>query len=272
MTFEKIIEAIPDKPYYLDETSEIAIYCADCRLVLPYISDKSIDLVLTDPPYETMLKWEGIGTTARMGMGKKGTSADAPSKFFKVIRNSELPFFLKEFYRILEMKRHCYVMCDDDTLPYIFQCLGKGWHCPEGCLHWYGEEDEPFTKFTNLKLLIWDKELLGMGYHYRCQYEFIIMLDKGKNRRLKDLTKPDVLRFKRYNGEVPTEKPMRLFELLIYQSSNESEIIIDPFLGSGTTLACAKRLGRKGIGIEIEERYCRIAKDRLAQPSMRLEI
>ena len=51
MTFEEIIGAIPQKPYFRDETAGIVIYCADCREILKFIPDKSIDLVLTDPPY-----------------------------------------------------------------------------------------------------------------------------------------------------------------------------------------------------------------------------
>src|SRR3972149_1227293 len=51
MTFNEIIEAIPVKPYYRDEQADVVIYCADCRDILPLIPDKSIDLVLTDPPY-----------------------------------------------------------------------------------------------------------------------------------------------------------------------------------------------------------------------------
>ncbi len=53
--------------------------------------------------------------------------------------------------------------------------------------------------------------------------------------------------------------------------SNSGNIILDPFLGSGTTTYCAKKLGRKCIGIEIEEKYCKIAKDRLSQSVMRLD-
>jgi len=63
----------------------------------------------------------------------------------------------------------------------------------------------------------------------------------------------------------PTQKPLRLFSELITQFSNEGETILDPFMGSGTTLRAAKDLGRKAIGIEIEEKYCEIAAKRMAQ-------
>jgi len=61
----------------------------------------------------------------------------------------------------------------------------------------------------------------------------------------------------------PTEKPVSVISQLI--SANVGETILDPFMGSGTTLVAAKLLGRKAVGIEIEEKYCKIAKERLAQ-------
>ena len=63
----------------------------------------------------------------------------------------------------------------------------------------------------------------------------------------------------------PTEKPIRLFQSFVEQFSDPGETILDPFMGSGTTLRAAKDLGRKAIGIEIEEKYCEIAVKRLKQ-------
>jgi site-specific DNA-methyltransferase (adenine-specific) len=67
------------------------------------------------------------------------------------------------------------------------------------------------------------------------------------------------------NNGHPCPKPILLFKWLMTAASNEAAIILDPFLGSGTTAVAAKQLGRKFIGIEIEEKYCRIAVDRLRQ-------
>ena len=63
----------------------------------------------------------------------------------------------------------------------------------------------------------------------------------------------------------PSPKPLKLMEWLVTELSEENNTILDPFMGSGTTLVAAKQLGRKAIGIEIEEKYCRIAIDRLRQ-------
>lgn len=67
------------------------------------------------------------------------------------------------------------------------------------------------------------------------------------------------------NSEHPTGKPLRLITQLVTLFSDPGELILDPFMGSGTTLRAAKDLGRRAIGIEIEERYCEIAVKRLAQ-------
>ncbi len=250
------------KPYYQDDY--VTIYHGDCREILPSLP--KVDLVLTDPPYASLRRWEGIGTTARMGMGKKGTAADDPSKLFPTISNEELLSLLMPFNEALKDNRHCYIMCDEITLPYFYAVMRRGFECVDeqenACPY-----DEP-PPFDNMKPLIWDKISMGMGYHYRCRHEFVLMFDKGKNRRLNDLGMPDVLQFKRVEGkaqQVPTQKPIPLFECLISQSSNEGETVLDPFLGAGTTARAAKNLGRRCIGIELDERHCEIAADNCRQ-------
>ena len=235
------------------------IICGDYIEVMKEIESESVDLIVTDPAYETLNRWKGIGTTARMGLGKKSTKSYDPSKFFQTIPNEALSTMMEEFYRVLKKNTHCYVMCDNVTLPYFYSMMDMGFECPESCIY----TDDFKLKFANMKPLIWDKVNMGMGYHYRCQYEFILMFDKGRNRRLNDLSIPDVLKFKRYAGEVPTEKPERLFELLIKQSSKENELVLDAFLGSGTTSLAAERLKRNSIGIEISKEYCELACKRL---------
>jgi site-specific DNA-methyltransferase (adenine-specific) len=236
------------------------IICGDWFEISKKIPSESIDLIATDPPYESLRRWEGIGTTARMGLGRQDSKSYDPNKFFQTIPNSKLPEMMNEFSRILKKDSHCYVMCDAITIPYFFNIMKQGFNCPESCVYF----DEIKSPFDNIKPLVWDKEIIGMGYHYRCQYEFILMFDKGK-RKLKDLGKPDILKFKKYRGEVPTEKPIRLFELLISQSSEQGNIVLDPFLGSGTTAIASKLNNRNFIGIEINPDYCKIAEERLAQ-------
>tara|TARA_R110002167_G_scaffold262823_1_gene469498 strand:+ start:183 stop:509 length:327 start_codon:yes stop_codon:yes gene_type:complete len=94
--------------------------------------------------------------------------------------------------------------------------------------------------FKFWKPIVWDKMSIGMGYHYRARYEFILFFEKGK-RKLKDLSVPDLLESKRVHRGYPTEKPVPLIEKLILQSSDPEELIVDPFFGSGSTLRAATR-------------------------------
>lgn len=235
---------------------ENKIILGDFFQVVREIPDESIDLILTDPPYDSLNRWKGVGTTGRMGRGKIGTKADDPSKFFRTIKNNQLPELMFQLYRILKSNCHCYVMCDHVTLPYFYNIIGLGFDC-SSCI--YEKEKVPFD---NLKPLIWNKVAIGMGYHYRSSYEFILMFDKGK-RKLNNLSISDVLEFKRIKGEVPTAKPLELFELLITQSTNEGELVFDPFLGSGTTAVACINTNRKYIGIEIDENNYKIAEKRI---------
>jgi site-specific DNA-methyltransferase (adenine-specific) len=112
---------------------------------------------------------------------------------------------------------------------------------------------------------VWDKRKGGAG----SAYEFIYECNGGKELWVFNFisTNNDVradMGHDEWNGH-PSQKPIRLLRRLIEDHSKPSDTIIDPFMGSGTTLRAAKDLGRKAIGIEIEERYCEIAAKRLAQ-------
>ncbi len=97
------------------------------------------------------------------------------------------------------------------------------------------------------------------------EWEVILMYGTTPARASSDLIRlPDCVNHDAGNTH-PCPKPVRLFHWLINQCSNDTDTILDPFMGSGTTLVAAKQLGRKAIGIEIEEKYVKIAIDRLRQ-------
>lgn len=237
-----------------------AVIQADWTELLGKLKPNSIDLIVTDPPYESLMKWKGVGTTARMGLGREGTGSDDEDKFYPTIPNEDLPDLLKELYRVLKWNCHCYVMCDGSTLHYIFDIVGDGWH-ESGCEC----RRHSFAPFSNTKVLVWDKVNMGMGYHFRARHEFIVMLDKGKNRRLNDLGISDVLTFKPPSKKAyPTQKPVELFEVLISQSSAPGEVVLDPFSGAGTTAVAAKRLGRQFVVGDISDRAIALTKESIA--------
>lgn len=211
---------------------------------------ESVDLIVTDPPYASLNKWRSIGTTTRLG-GHRDVESRDDSKWFAEVPNEALPSLLGEFHRILRPDRHCYLMCDWETFEYLCRV-------------------EAFAAWDYHKPLVWDKILIGMGYHYRASYEFVVLLEKGK-RRLHDLGIRDVLPVRNVphgkKGRRPAEKPIELMELLIQQSSAVGELVFDPFVGSGTTVAAAVKHGRNGIGWDLNDEQCAYANSRLAEIS-----
>lgn len=195
---------------------------------LSTLADASVDLVITDPPYESLEKYRKIGTTTRLKVSKSSSN-----QWFDIFPNSRFESLLTEIYRVLKKGSHFYLFCDQETMFFIKPIAEK-------------------IGFKFWKPIVWDKECIGMGYHYRSRYEFILFFEKGK-RKLNDLSVPDILEFKRVYRGYPTEKPIPLIEQLIIQSSKEGELVVDPFFGSGSTLVAAKNLRRTAMGSDISD-------------------
>jgi site-specific DNA-methyltransferase (adenine-specific) len=194
---------------------------------------ESVDLVITDPAYESLEKHRAVGTTTRL------TGA-----WFEIFPNRRFPEFFAELYRVLKPSTHCYVMCDPET-AFVIKPMGEA------------------AGFKFWKPLVWSKLSMGMGYHYRAKFEFVMFFEKG-SRQLNDLGVCDVLEFKRVRGGYPTEKPVELCEVLVTQSSQPGELVIDPFMGSGSAGVAALRNGRLFAGSDIAEASIKLATERLA--------
>jgi site-specific DNA-methyltransferase (adenine-specific) len=199
---------------------------------------ETVDLFITDPPYESLEKHRKIGTTTRLKNSKASSN-----KWFEIFPNSRFEELLIEIYRVLKKNSHFYLLCDQETAFIIKPIAEK-------------------IGFKFWKPIIWDKVKIGMGYHYRARYEFILFFEKGK-RKINNLSTPDILSVPRVHRGYPTEKPVELIEILIEQSSVEGEIICDPFMGSCSTGKAALNLARKFIGNDICEEAYEISIDRL---------
>ena len=193
---------------------------------LSTLADGSVDLVVTDPPYESLEKHRKIGTTTRLKVSK-GSS----NQWFNIFPNDRFESLLTEVFRVLKKNSHFYLFCDQETMFVIKPIAEK-------------------VGFKFWKPIVWDKVCIGMGYHYRARYEFVLFFEKGK-RKLNDLGIPDILECKRVYRGYPTEKPVPVLETLISQSTNPGELVIDPFFGSGSTLVAANNLMRNFMGFDI---------------------
>ena len=108
--------------------------------------------------------------------------------------------------------------------------------------------------FVQKDVLVWDKEHFGVGFFYRPQTEFIIFASRGKPNRISSKGQANIIRMKRlYNAHSLVQKPVALIEKLAEMSSNEGDLILDPFMGRGTTAISSRNLKRKYIGFEINK-------------------
>jgi site-specific DNA-methyltransferase (adenine-specific) len=205
---------------------------------LKTIESESVDLIITDPPYESLEKHRAKGTTTRLKVSKGSSNV-----WFDIFPNERFPELLTEVFRVLKKNSHFYLFCDQETM-FVVKPMA---------------EDVGF-KFW--KPLVWDKQKIGMGYHYRARYELILFFEKGK-RKLKNLGIPDVLCEDRIRGGYPTEKPVNLSKILIEQSSDEGDLVIDPFFGSGSVGAACSMSSRNFQGADISDYAHELASERL---------
>ncbi len=199
---------------------------------------ESIDLVITDPAYESLEKHRAIGTTTRLKHSKSSSN-----DWFRVFPNARFGELFDELFRVLRRNAHLYLFCDAETM-----FVAK----PEG----------ERAGFRFWKPLVWDKRTIGMGYHYRARYEFILFFEKGK-RRLNDLGIADVISVPRVHRGYPAEKPPAVSEILVAQSSAAGELVADPFMGSGSVGVAALKAGRRFLGNDLNPDAVRLCAARL---------
>ena len=120
----------------------------------------SVDLLITDPPYESLEKHRAIGTTTRLKQSKASSNL-----WFTIFPNSRLPELFQAAFRVLRRNSHLYLFCDPDTM----------WHAVPAAQQ---------AGFRYWKPIVWDKVALGMGYHYRRQYEFIVFFEKWQTKTI----------------------------------------------------------------------------------------
>lgn len=233
-----MIKSIEDiKKYGIEFNS---IYNGNCLEILPLIPNESIDLIVTDPPYFVLgkyMKWD------------KFTGIDEYLDFTER--------WLSQCFRVLKNNRACYVFWSQKHLHHFFKLD---------------------IDFTINRMLIWHHPNLAKPTRksYLWTYDPIFYLTKGKpkfdaNFLVKENT--DVLVYakpqsnfkglkKRYH---PTGKPVDLIKRLITPTTVSGQVVLDPFMGSGSTLVASKLLNREWIGIEIDRKYCEVALRRLCE-------
>lgn len=224
------------KPYY--EQSGVTIYHGSALSVMdefePSWGVKLFDLLLTDPPY-------GIGAANPKRGGRQDGKSLAPSREYGDSEWDNRPATEAIALARRLCRKHVIFGGNYYDLP------------PSRC--W----------------LVWDKENGDNGYA-DCELAWT-NLEKAVRRItyrwMGMLTEPGVPKEERWH---PTQKPEAVMRWALVQAGGEIATVLDPFMGSGTTLVAAKRLGKHAVGIEREEKYCEIAARRLAQEALPLEV
>jgi site-specific DNA-methyltransferase (adenine-specific) len=209
------------------------VVCGDCLELIKEIPNKSVDLVLIDPPYSINYK-SNYGSKEYQHRIQTAQEWD---------NNFDFSIYFNDIFRVLK----------EDGYMYVFGRF---------------ENYDTMKMLGMVRVLVWDKDYTGMGdlSDWGIAYELIYVFKKGK----------PYLRGKRINGCIklqhigyfdktlhPTQKPLNIIRLLIEKSTDNKGIVLDCFLGSGTTAVACMQLNRNFIGIDISPEYCKIAEQRL---------
>lgn len=236
-----------------------SVVCGDCLELMKTLPDGCVDFIFTDPPYghnnnngDLIHRWEAAlgrlpcGENPPLGRPIANDGAEA---------NVLIQAAFSEWNRLLGLG--CCCCCC---------CCGGG-------------PDPQFARWSLWldgaigfkQMVVWDKGQMGMGWHYRRSYETVLVGEKpGAACRWFDTSDAieNIIRHIRkiipQADEHPTLKPEALVSHFLALHSREGDLVLDPFLGSGTTAVAAKKLGRHFLGFEISEEYCRIARERIA--------
>lgn len=230
-----------------NKNNNIKMINNDCILVLDKMIEKNIqvDCIVCDPAYKT---------TARGNAGNSGgmlqKDINMKGKVFEY-NNCDVEIWMPRIFSALKDKGHCYIMTNHINL---FNYLKVANDCG----------------FHFIKSLIWKKDNKIMGQYYMNQFEYILFFRKGGAKRINNCSTSDVLEFpnkklKDVDGKNlhDTEKPVELMKVLIENSTQEGELVLDFMMGIGATGIACKETNRNFIGIEIDEKYFDIAVNRM---------
>lgn len=213
----------------------------DCLELMKEIPDESVDLIVTDPPYKIIK-----GGCTNKAVRLKGANIEN-LKNGNIFSENKINFsdWLPLMYKSLKNKSHCYIMVNDRNLKDLITEAEK-------------------VGFKILNILVWKKNVHSPNRYYLKNCEFIVFLRKGNAKNINNMGTYSVLEVNSIkNKKHPSEKPVELMEILIQNSSNENDIVLDPFMGVGSTGIACQNTKRNFIGFELDEKYFKIAKERL---------
>lgn len=238
-------------------SSKCDLFNSCCLFQMSKLEDESVDLVVTDPPYKIIsggcrisdLGDEPSGILRHRQSNKRLDWVD-DVRTGKMFKENDIKFeeWIPHIFRVLKNGTHFYVMVNDRNMQEMLNVCTQ-------------------NKFKLVNILTWKKNNCTPNRWYMKNTEFIIMFRKGKARNINNLGSKTCLEVDNIIGNKthPTEKPIDLLTILIENSSNIGDTILEPFMGSGSTGIACKKIGRNFIGIEKDQKYFEIAVDRISK-------
>ena len=259
------------EPYYENKERSIKLFHGDCLKILPQLPRSSIDMIFADPPY--FLSNGGITCHAgRMVSVNKGdwdvSHGIEESHKFNLA-------WLSECQQVLTKNGVIWVSGTAHIIFSVgFAMQQLGFKILNDII-WFKPNASPnlscryFTHST--ETVIWAAKNKKSKHTFN--YDLMKQLSNGKQmRNLWEISPPQPK--EKAHGKHPTQKPLKLLERILLASTNEGDVLLDPFNGSGSTGIAALRLGRKYIGIEVSEEYLNLTikrlEDELTNPRLQL--
>lgn len=226
--------------------ADVRIIQGDSTLITPKIKGP-VNAIITDPPYGMAMK----SNFAVTEVGKKFGNVDIANDGDV---DAAIGTFLAACLPLVEVTA-------DEAEMYVFTSWRDIGAWVEGV--------NGLDPFVVKNILVWDKENPGMGDlegNWGFNHELIIYAKKGRKKLRRRMS--SVIRMpKTPPGQIihPTQKPVELMEMLIDQSTDPGDLVVDPFSGSGATIVAAQRLGRRALGIELDDDHYRRSLERIQQ-------
>lgn len=220
-------------PYYQD--ANVTLYHGDCREILPQLESRSVDLVMTDPPFSVPVKYQDVDGVYPRSWGDLLVMEPFFVDVFKSIR------------RVAKDDSQTYICCDGDTYPVFFKAAYSLW--PQS------------------HLVVWYKPTGRRGRGWLHSHELVLHLRTAATQYAPGFRQDviGVMPVRTLHRQHPAEKPGDLWTFLAEGMNREKFTVLDPFAGGGSVLEWASARGHHVVGIEIEEQFCEIIAKRFDQ-------
>lgn len=223
--------------------SKIDLRQGDCLEVLKTIPNESIDCIFTDPPYKLS---SGGSKNSLLRNGKKNTPFSTTGDCFN-IKTPKFENWIREIYRVLKPNNYAVIMINDMNLFDVYAICKN-------------------NRFKFCELLVMKKNNKVPSSYFFKQCEYLLLVRKGNYKKFNKFGISNLFDVKMPRGKDkrnPTEKPTQFIQTILECLTRDNDLVLDLFMGSGSTGVACVNTNRNFIGIELDQKYFEIAKERI---------